>query len=375
MAQNDLLKTPLHDWHVGAGARLVDFAGWSMPVQYRSIVEEHVACRSAAGLFDISHMGRLYLRGDRAGEWLDGLVTNRVATLPVGRARYALITNERGGTKDDVLVYRLTEEQGYGYLVVVNAANREKILGWFAEHGPPSGVDVVDRTFETGMIAFQGPKAVEVAHRLTELEGGLPLAELRYYRSARGRVAGVPALVSRTGYTGEDGIEVIVNADRTQEVWEALLEAAKDVGARPCGLGARDTLRLEAALPLYGHELTEEITPLEARLDFAVKLDKPDFIGKEALVRQRAEGVSRLRVGLVLEGKRIARQDMPVLASGQKVGFVSSGTFAPTLQKSIAMAFVQPGYSTQGSQLAVQVRQQAVSATVVELPFYKRPRS
>ncbi len=368
-----LQRTPLHGWHREHGARLVEFAGWEMPIQYTSIVEEHHATRQAVGLFDISHMARLFVTGDDAAAFLDYLVTNSVSKLAPGRIRYALVTNEQGGTRDDVLVYRLPEGWDHSHLVVANAANRTKILDWFAEQRSRRSVSWTDRTAETAMIAVQGPRAVELVAKLISPTDGT-VQELRYYRSATCTVQGTQALVSRTGYTGEDGVELIVPARIAVPVWESLLAEGESLGARPCGLGARDTLRLEAGLPLYGHELAEDITPLEARLEFAVKLDKGDFVGRDALLKQKEQGLARVRVGLELEGRRIARQGAEIVSDDKSVGTVTSGTFAPTLQKVIAMGFVPPELAADGTPLTVVVRGHAVPARVVPLPFYRRSR-
>ncbi len=366
-----LLRTPLNAWHREHGARMVAFAGWEMPIQYRSIVEEHQATRQAVGLFDISHMARIFLSGPDTAAFLDYLVTNSVGNLSPGRIRYALVTNPQGGTKDDVLVYRLPDGGDHSHLVVANAANRQKILEWLERNRAGRRVAWVDRTLQTAMIAVQGPRAIELVARIVALSSG-SLAELRYYRAATCRVVGTEGLVSRTGYTGEDGVELIVPAEKAVELWRTLLEGGTAVGASPCGLGARDTLRLEAGLPLYGHELAEDISPLEARLEFAVKFDKGEFVGRDALLAQQRQGLTRVRVGLELEGRRIAREGAEIQADGRTIGKVTSGTFAPTLQKVIAMGFVPPAYAEPGTAVTVLVRGHAVPARVVALPFYRR---
>lgn len=360
-----LLHTPLYEWHVAHGGRLVEFGGWDMPVQYTGIVEEHLAVRQAAGLFDISHMGRLRFTGAQAGPFLDALLTNDVAGLRVGQARYALLCNEQGGILDDVLVYRLET----AYWLVVNAANREKILRWLVQHQSGWDVHLEDWTFKTGMLALQGPHAAEV----------LPPPDAAVFQALKS--FGVvercslaePALLSRTGYTGEDGCEWIVPRDSLRAVWETLLERGRELGLRPCGLGARDTLRLEAALPLYGHELSESIDPLTAGLAFAVKLHKPHFVGKAALEQRARAGLSQQRVGLKLAGRRIPREGCAVCVGEQTVGTVTSGTFSPTLQVPIALAYVAPAYAPAGTAVEVDIRGKREPATVVPLPFYKRP--
>jgi aminomethyltransferase len=381
-----LLRTPLFFWHAAHGARLVPFGGWEMPVQYSSIVEEHTATRTAAGIFDISHMGRISFVGPGAAAFLDRLLTNSVSTLKPGQIRYSLIVNESGGVLDDVLVYRTPAADHTDHMLVVNASNRLKILDWIQAHATPGdGVEVQDKTLEWGMIAVQGPRALDVVRPLVDLRqpGGVPdpaarLDAVPYYFFAGIGTCGTWGIVSRTGYTGEDGVELIVPSEKVVELWQKVVEAGTPAGLRPCGLGARDTLRLEAGMALYGHELNEETDPFMAGLDFAVKLDKPDFIGKRALVDAKKAmhaRLSRRRVGLELEGKRIARAGFLVFKGDSKVGFVTSGTFSPTLAKSIAMAYVQPDVAELGFELAVDIRGQAVPARVVKLPFYKRPRS
>jgi aminomethyltransferase len=356
-------RTPLFDWHVAHGARMVDFAGWDMPVQYTSIVEEHNAVRRDAGLFDISHMGRLSFGGSGALELIQLVYTNDAASLTDGQVRYGLVCNERGGTCDDVLVYRWP----YGYAMVVNASNREKILAWLEQHKRGRDVQVRDQTRETCMVAVQGPQALGRCRGLTESDA----AALPYYFAAPTRYRGQPCVVSRTGYSGEDGLEIMAATVQAVALWEDLVAR----GCKPCGLGARDTLRLEAAMPLYGHELTEDIDPFQARLAWAVKMSKPDFIGRAALARRREDPALRQRVGLELAGKRIAREGAAVLAGGREVGRVSSGTFAPTLGKSIAMAYLDPAQAQSGTALDVDVRGKAEAARVVPLPFYRRPKT
>ncbi len=361
-----LLQTPLHEWHREAGGRLVDFAGWEMPLQYSTIVEEHQAVRQACGLFDIGHMGRLYFRGAGASEFLNRLVSIDVTKLSEGRIRYALAMNESGGIRDDVLIYRLADE----FLVVVNASNREKILAFWGEQQAKlaaTAVEIEDRTFSLGMIAVQGPDSLQ---RLAPVFPDL--GKLKYYRSARMPLYSGAALVSRTGYTGENGFEVIAEPDLVVRLWQELLAAGGAGGVMACGLGCRDTLRLEAGMPLYGHELTEDIDPLTAGLEFAVHLDKPHFLGKQRLEQIQQAGLERIRVGLELQGKRIAREHATILnLSGEPVGEVTSGTFSPTLQKPIAMGYVVPQASPIGAELAIDVRGTACPASVTPLPFYQ----
>ena len=355
-------RTVLYDWHVARGARMVDFAGWDMPVQYTSIIEEHNAVRTAAGLFDISHMGRLSFGGPDALALIQRVYTNNAATLKDGQVRYGLVCNDQGGIRDDVLVYRWP----YGYAMVVNASNRAKIVGWLAEKKGNRNVEVSDQTQQTCMVAVQGPRAVALCQGLTRDDP----AQLAYYHAVPTQYKGKGCVVSRTGYTGEDGVEIMLAASQAVELCEELLAR----GARPCGLGARDTLRLEAAMPLYGHELTEEIDPYQAGLGWAVKPDKGDFVGRDALLRLRQDKARPVRVGLELEGKRIAREGAAVLLDGRPIGKVTSGTFAPTLNKALAMAYLDPAHAAVGTACAVDVRGKAEAARVVLLPFYRRPK-
>jgi aminomethyltransferase len=354
---------------------MVEFAGWEMPLQYSSIVEEHVATRTRAGIFDISHMGRLAIGGRDATVWLDRLLTTDVLSLVPGRVRYSLVTNEQGGTLDDVLVYRLPEDFPWPYLLVVNAANRQKIARWFLDHAEGLHVQLDDLTFGTAMVAVQGPEALAIAAEALTVPSGRSLDDLRYYRATTCLIEQQPSLVSRTGYSGEDGVEIICSAKVAVQLWENLLRIGQLRSARPAGLGARDTLRLEAGLPLYGHELDETISPLEARLDFAVALERKNFVGREALLEQRRQGLSRVRVGLVLAGRRIARQGHTIEKDNRVVGIVTSGTFGPYVQQSIAMGYVPPALSSPGTEVQINVRGHLEGARIVELPFYRRRRS
>ena len=365
-----LLQTPLHAWHAAHGGRLVDFAGWHMPVQYKSIVEEHNATRTAAGAFDVSHMGRIRFDGPGSAAFLDRLLTRKVVGMGPGKIRYSLVCNQAGGILDDVLVYRLEAFGGGLYhMLVVNASNREKILGWLAAHKKPADdVAFTDRTVETAMIAIQGPSALRIMEPLI----GADVGGLAYYTGVETTICRHAGIVSRTGYTGEDGCEIIVPAASAEEIWERIFAAGKDQGIAAVGLGARDTLRLEAAMPLYGHELSEEINPFQAGLAFAVNLEGRDFVGKKALEPKKADPQQPVRIGLELSGKRAAREHYTVHSAGAKVGEVTSGTFSPTLQKPIAMAYVPPAAAKAGTELAVDIRGTLEPAKVVPLPFYKR---
>jgi aminomethyltransferase len=364
MASDSALKTPLFDWHESHGGRIVEFGGWLMPVQYSTIVEEHHAVRRRAGLFDISHMGRLTFDGADAASWVDHVTTNAVAGLAVNQIQYSLMANGGGGLIDDVLVYR----SQYSYLMVCNASNRAHVLAQLERHREARSARLVDRTPDTAMIAVQGPSALSCVEPLFDA----PLAALRYYHLTMGRLlGGVDAVVSRTGYTGEDGFELIVSADAALRVWEALLDSGRPHGLVPCGLGSRDTLRFEAGMPLYGHEMNEAINPYAAGLGWAVKLDKGAFVGRDALDGFRSNP-GQTRVGLRLEGKRIARQGSEVFHDGQPAGLVTSGTFSPTLQASLAMALVDPASASPDTALTIDVRGHREPARVVKLPFYRR---
>ena len=369
MSTAELLKTPLYDWHKAHGGRLVEFGGWSMPVQYSTIVEEHEAVRKRAGLFDIGHMGRLRFDGPDALAWLQRVTTNDVSKLPPGRIQYSLVCNDDGGVIDDVLVYHLTDGDGYG--LVCNASNRLRVVEQFEAHRDGADASLADSTLDTCMIAVQGPNALSTVRSVFD---GPPLGEQKYYSHTSGLVLGTDASVSRTGYTGEDGFELIVHRDVAEAAWLALLEDGMVRGLLPCGLGARDTLRFEAAMPLYGHELLESINPYAAGLGMFVKPDKGSFVGRDALnALKDAPGAAR--IGLKLRGRRIARQGSTVLRDGKEIGTVTSGTFSPTLQQTLAMAIVSPEAPPIGAELAVDVRGTAEPAEVVALPFYRRPRS
>jgi glycine cleavage system T protein (aminomethyltransferase) len=381
-----LLRTPLADWHSAHGGRMVDFAGWAMPVQYGSIVAEHQATRQAAGLFDVSHMGRLRLDGAGATAFLDRLLTRKVAGLGPGKIRYSLVCNETGGILDDVLVYHLQEHGGSLYhLLVVNASNRQKIVAWLRSHlKPGEDVSLADRTTDTAMMAVQGPAAL----RCVEPVVGADVGGLGYYTGTETTICGHAGIVSRTGYTGEDGCELIMPAAAAALVWEKVLAHGKDMGAMPAGLGARDTLRLEAAMPLYGHELSEQINPIQSGLAFAVTLEGREFVGRAALVAAKENKKQPVRVGLELSGRRAAREHYPVwkqefcessvdpklgMYTEHVIGEVTSGTFSPTLQKPIAMAYVEPQYAEVGTEVAVNIRGAGTPARVVKMPFHVRP--
>ena len=371
-ASDESLKTtPLHAWHASHGARLVPFAGWEMPVQYAGLVEEHLACRTAAALFDVSHMGRLDFVGGDVETWLDGLVTRRVVGMADGAVRYSLVCDESGGVLDDVLIYRLPTEDGRGqFSLVVNASNRDKLVAWFQRHGADgSRVGLLDRTWETAMIAVQGPLALQV---VSEWLGWDP-SSLRYYTAVRGDSPVGSLLVGRTGYTGEDGVELVVNRASAERVWTELLALGESRGVKAAGLGARDTLRLEAGMPLYGHELNEQQSAADAGLDFAIQLKDREFVGSTALRAARSAGSGQRRVGLSLAGKRPAREGCSIVVEDRVVGIVTSGSPSPTLGYPIAMGYIESSLATIGLEVEVDIRGSRHGAQIVELPFYRRP--
>ena len=364
----ELRRTPLHDVHVALGARMVPFAGYEMPVQYRSIIEEHRTVRSAVGLFDLSHMGEVAISGPEALAFSRYAVVSDPGALEPGQAQYSMLCTDDGGIIDDLILYR-TEE---GYLIVCNASNREAVvehLGLLLSRGDFDAV-LDDRSERTALLAPQGPRAAELVAALT----GLDLTGLANYHSLRGRVAGIECLVARTGYTGEDGFELFCEARRAERLWRALTEAGQPLGLEPCGLGSRDTLRLEAGMPLYGNELDRETNPFEANLGRVVKLEKGEFVGRRALHRIQQEGPRRKLIGLAMRDTAIPRHGYAVRADGSEVGTVTSGTLSPTLGERIAMAYVPVDRAAIGNEFEVVVRERAHPAEQVKLPFYRRPR-
>ena len=365
-AGESLRRTALYAEHVALGGRMVPFGGFEMPVQYAGILREHDAVRTRAGIFDLSHMAQYELRGDGVAAWADALTVNNVATMKPFQARYNIFTNARGGAHDDVLFYRLPDR----YLLVVNAGNATKM--WPYLEDAASGRDDVrleSRHGSRALIAVQGPRAVEIVAPLCDVD----VAAVGYYFCIEGRIDGVPALIARTGYTGEDGFEIFVEGADAPRLWRTLLERGTPFGAEPAGLGARDVLRLEAGMPLYGFELTEEISPLAGGQSWAVKLSKPAFVGKDALAAQeRADDYDRI-VGLVLDGRVPARGGYAVLANGVRVGEIKSASIAPSVgNKNVATALVRKHVSAVGTALDVEIRGAPYGARVVALPFYKR---
>ncbi|HEV7604412.1 MAG TPA: glycine cleavage system aminomethyltransferase GcvT [Candidatus Limnocylindrales bacterium] len=358
--------TPLVDAHRALAARLIEFGGWLMPVQYSSIIDEHKAVRERVGLFDLSHMGELYVEGPEAGEALAFALVSDPPSLGIGRAHYSMICAPDGGIIDDLIVYRLADAR---FLVVANAGNAAIVSDALAERLKGFKAVLDDRSLATGLVAIQGPRASETLAPLTDTD----LSGLRYYAATEGMIAGVPALIARTGYTGEDGFELFLETAATPGLWAILLDAVREQGGLPIGLGARDTLRLEAGMPLYGNELDRSTNPYEAGLGRVVKLDKPaDFVGRAALEKVAASGPARRLVGLRMEGRGIARHGYPVWSGERRTGLVTSGTQSPTLGVPIAMAYVTPGDAEPGTVVDVEIRDARTPARVVALPFYRR---
>jgi aminomethyltransferase len=368
-APGPLRKTPLHAWHRTAGARLVEFGGWEMPVEYSGITAEHLAVRSRAGLFDVSHMGEIEIAGADALSTVQWLTSNDASRLSVGQAQYSALTTPDGTFVDDLLVYRLADDH---YMLVVNAANIMKDFAWLTEHAAARGGDaaIVNASSRYALIALQGPAAADVLQPLT----GLDLASMRYYWFAAGEVAGLRATVSRTGYTGEDGFEIFVPPAAAERAWTALLAAGQEAGVVPCGLGARDTLRLEAAMRLCGSDMDEQTTVLEAGLGWIVGWKKDDFLGADVLRRQKAEGVAHKLVPFEMTDRAIARHGYPVVRAGQHVGVVTSGTYGPYLKKAIGFARVPADMTAIGTALEIEIRGRLAPAVVVPEPFYKRQK-
>ncbi len=363
----ELHKTPLYDTYQRYGAKTIDFGGWALPVQFSSIKEEHEAVRTKAGLFDVSHMGEILVTGADSLAFLQHTMTNDVSTLVDGKAQYTAMCYEDGGTVDDLLIYKKADQE---YLLVVNAANIQKDYEWLVSH-KQGDVTLVNQSDETAQLALQGPLAEKVLQTLTNKN----LASLKPFTFADDvEVANVKALVSRTGYTGEDGFEIYCSSADASHLWTAILEAGSEDGVLPCGLGARDTLRFEATLALYGQELSKDITPIEARIGFAVKTNKDSFIGKEVLKEQRESGAPRKLVGIEMIDKGIPRHGYEVFAGEEQIGFVTTGTQSPTLKKNIGLALLSAEYTELGQEVEVQVRKKRLKAKVVSTPFYKRSK-
>jgi aminomethyltransferase len=366
-----LKQTPLNAMHRRLGGRMVEFGGWDMPVQYTAgTVEEHQATRTRAGLFDVSHMGEIEVLGPDAIAFVNRLCSNDAAKLVDGQAQYSALTTERGTVVDDLLVYRFGPER---LLLVVNASTTDKDWDWINSHKGGEDVRLSNRSADFCQIALQGPAAVSILQPLTET----PLEEIKYYHFREGKVDGRDAIISRTGYTGEDGFEVYAAPEHAEALWQKFLDAGRygePDGIQPCGLAARNTLRLEAGMALYGHEITEETTLLEANLGWITKLNKGDFTGREALARQKEEGVRRKLVGFEVTERGIARDGQDVYIDGAPAGQVTSGSPAPYLKKNIGMAYVPAEHAAPGREIHVDVRGRKVAAQIVPVPFYKRGR-
>jgi len=369
LGSSALKPTPLHARHVASGARMVPYAGWDMPVEYSGISAEHMAVRTRAGVFDVSHMGEIEIAGKDALRTVQHLTCNDASRLKVGQAQYSGLLTPEGTFVDDILVYRMAPSH---FMIVVNAANTAKAVDWITAQAKTVGdAAIVDSSARYALIAIQGPAALDTLQPLT----GADLASVRPYWFTYGEVAQARALISRTGYTGEDGFEIYIPPNMADRVWQALLQVGHAAGVVASGLGARDTLRLEAAMRLYGQDIDDTTTPLEAGLAGIVGWDKPDFVGAARLRAQRATGPSKQLVGLEMTERAIARHGYPVLHEGAPVGTVTSGTQTPFLKKAVAMAYVPPALATSGTRVDVEIRGRASAATVVPLPFYKRPRT
>jgi aminomethyltransferase len=357
-------KTPLNAAHRRLGAKMVQFAGWDMPVEYSGVISEHTAVRTRAGLFDVSHMGEIIVRGDEAMQCCQQLTANDLSRLKVFQAQYNLLMNDNGGVIDDVIFYRLKPND---FLICVNASNSDKDYAWIAAH-LAGKVEIENASPQYAQLALQGPLAEKILQPLTAVE----LSGIKSFYFAFGDVAAVRCLVARTGYTGEEGFELYCNSAEAEKLWNAVLAAGSPAGLVPAGLGARDTLRLEKAYPLYGHELDDSTTPLEAGLDWVTKFTKSSFIGREILLKQKEEGTKRKLVGLELLEPGIARSEYPLFKNGRPIGRVTSGTLSPTLGKSIALGYVSIGEAQIGNTIEVEIRKRKVRAKIVSLPFYRR---
>lgn len=361
-------KTPLYERHVALGATMTDFGGWAMPVQYTGIIEEHKRTRTAAGLFDICHMGEIDITGPDAFDFLQLLLSRNLESLQVGQLKLSVLTNEQGGTIDDLTCYFLGDQH---YRLVTNAGTKDKDFAWIQKIKTESGftrVEVVDLSDVIGKIDLQGPKSAAILQTLVKAD----LSTLKFYTFLFSTVGGIEALISRSGYTGEDGFEIYTDADRTAEVWDLLLKAGSAEGLAPVGLGARDTLRLEGGMMLYGNDIDEGIIPFEAVYGWVVDLNKP-FIGRDALKRRQEEGIGKKLVGFEMVDKGIARHGYRVFRDGRDVGIVTSGTFAPTLNRAIGLAYVPVSLQEPGTEIDIDIRNRMTRARVVKLPFYRRP--
>jgi aminomethyltransferase len=365
---SQLKKTALNDAHRKLGGRMIDFGGWDMPVQYPAgTIEEHMAVRAAVGLFDVSHMGEIEIRGPQALELVQRLTTNDAGKLEDGQAQYSALTYPEGTFVDDILVHRFAPDH---YFLCVNASNSDKDLAWIDGHAIDYDAEATNVSANYTQLAIQGPKALETLQPLT----GVPLHEIKYYWFARGEVDGVPAIIARTGYTGEDGFEIYFDPDESDRVWNKILESGEPRGILPCGLAARNTLRLEAKMTLYGNDIDSATTVLEADLGWICKLNKGDFIGRDRLLRQKEEGLTRKLVGFEMTDKGVARDHYPIFIDDREAGVVTSGSFAPYLKKNIGLAYLPIEHTGVGTAFEVDVRGRRLAAQVVRTPFYKRSK-
>ena len=357
-------RTPLYEVHCSLGGKMVDFGGWELPIQYTGIIEEHQQVRNAAGLFDVSHMGEITVKGTDAEKMIENLITNSILKAKEYQVVYSPMCYPDGGVVDDLLVYKFSNQD---YLLVVNASNIDKDFSWIKQNMQGYDVDVQNVSDQYAQLALQGPKAEEILQKLVDIQ--LKEEIKFFYFKPNVMIDGIKAMVSRTGYTGEDGFEIYIKANNAATIWGKLLEAGKAEGLIPVGLGARDTLRLEAALPLYGHELTKDISPIEAGLEKFVKLDKNEFIGKAALINQKDAGVCRKLVGFEMGGRGIARSNYGIQVQGNNIGFVTSGSFSPTLNKNIGLALVEVDYSKEDIEIDIVIRNKLVRAKIIKTPF------
>lgn len=361
-----LKKTPLFNSYEKYGGKIIDFAGWALPVQYEGIIAEHEAVRSAAGLFDVSHMGEVEIIGKDAFKFVQNLVTNDISILEDDQILYTLMCYQDGGVVDDLIVYRFNENH---FFLVINAGNIEKDFEWMLKNKDGSDVDITNISSSIAQLAIQGPKAQAILQKLTNTD----LGDIKFFFCKRGiLIGGIKCLVSRTGYTGEDGFEIYTDVESVIDLWDRILDVGKEDGLKPVGLGARDTLRFEVNLPLYGNELSESITPLEAGLGFFVKLNKENFIGKDALVKQKKEGLKRKIVGFEMKEKAIPRHGYDVFAEDNKIGAVTTGYLSPSIKKNIGLALIDSKYSELGTTIFIKVRNKLIEAEVVDKRFYKK---
>jgi aminomethyltransferase len=364
MTYADLKKTPLNAIHRQLGARMMDFAGWDMPVQYAGPISEHLAVRTRTGIFDVSHMGELEIKGPTARETIQKLTCNDIDRLAVSQCQYSALTTPEGAFVDDLLIYRMDADH---FLLCINASNQAKDYGWIKGHALPN-TEVIFRSHDYAQLAVQGPKALEILQPLTEIN----LGRIKYYWFAKDQFAGVDAIISRTGYTGEDGFEIYFSPDQAEMVWIRIMEAGKPFGIEPAGLAARNTLRLEAGLLLYGNDMDETTSILEAGLNWICKLQKGDFIGRDALIRQREAGIKRILIGFEMVERGIARDHYAVELDGLRAGTVTSGSPAPFLKKNIGFTFLPINKTSMGTEFSIIIREKAVKAQVVPTPFYRR---